>query len=327
MYFFKMFFFPLIILGGIIFIVLQPEAKTIYFFPGFFDYKENSEVVFYGENLSKRCQEKGFELKVTRTLENLKDIHKIVIFDIAGFKVKKLSQYPKDKLVLFLFEPPTTVPKNYKKKYHKYFSKIFTFNDALVDGKKYFKFYYPELRLPLKGQKPFLEKKLVTLIARNKTSNYPSELYTKRQDTIRSFEKIIPKEFDFYGEGWPQSDYASYKGPLKSKDILENYKFLLCYENTQKIDGYITEKIFDAFFYGCVPIYLGSGNIEKYIPKNCFIDKRLFSNDRELIEFLKKIDEKEYGIYLKAINAFLKSSSSFYFTPKYFLKVFDFAIE
>jgi hypothetical protein len=38
------------------------------------------------------------------------------------------------------------------------------------------------------------------------------------------------------------------------KNTLEKYKFSICYENARDIPGYITEKIFDCFFAGCVPI-------------------------------------------------------------------------
>jgi hypothetical protein len=327
MYFLKVIFFSLLIVLGVAVIVFQPAPKTVYFFPGFFDIKDAPEVFFYGENLSQKCREKGFKLKVTRTLKNLKDVHKIIIFDLEGFNKKELSKYHESKLVLFLFEPPTTVPKNFKKKNHKYFSKIFTWDDSLIDGKKYFKFYYPELQVLKKDIKPFSEKKLITMIARNKTSKNINELYSRRIETIRFFEKALPEDFDFYGEGWDQAGFVTYKGRTGSKEILKNYRFVFCYENTQKIQGYITEKIFDSFSFGCVPVYLGAENIGKYIPKNCFIDLREFQNYSELLKFLKNISEEEYEKYLKAIKSFIKSSEAENFSPSHFIKVFDQAIE
>jgi len=41
------------------------------------------------------------------------------------------------------------------------------------------------------------------------------------------------------------------------KPIMEQYKFSIYHENARNIPGYITEKIFDSFFAGCVPVYWG----------------------------------------------------------------------
>ena len=49
---------------------------------------------------------------------------------------------------------------------------------------------------------------------------------------------------------------------------MQHYRFYICYENTEGVEDYITEKIFDCFAAGFVPIYWGASNIEKYIPKN-----------------------------------------------------------
>lgn len=43
------------------------------------------------------------------------------------------------------------------------------------------------------------------------------------------------------------------------REFLKLYKFNLCPENTN-FKGYVTEKIFDAIYSGCIPIYWGSEN-------------------------------------------------------------------
>jgi hypothetical protein len=95
------------------------------------------------------------------------------------------------------------------------------------------------------------------------------------------------------------------------------FKYNICYENTFNINGYITEKIFDCFIAGCVPIYLGAPNISDYIPNNTFIDRRNFNSDYELIQFLKKINEFEYSDYQDNILNFLKSDKAKKFTSSY----------
>ena len=69
--------------------------------------------------------------------------------------------------------------------------------------------------------------------------------------------------------------FPSWKGPIDNKKkVLEQYRFAICYENVQDSPGYITEKIFDCFFAGCIPLYRGASNISDYIPSSCYIDRR-----------------------------------------------------
>ena len=149
------------------------------------------------------------------------------------------------------------------------------------------------------------KKKLCTLIASNKSASHPLELYTERIKAIRWFENNHPEDFDLYGKGWDKHnfqgkflginlarlnrlkfltkllrpDYPSYKGEVKSKKkTYEKYKFSICYENVRDFKGYITEKIFDCFFGGCIPVYWGAQNITDHIPQNTFINKKKFKN-------------------------------------------------
>ena len=72
--------------------------------------------------------------------------------------------------------------------------------------------------------------------------------------------------------------------------------FAFCFENSDSYCGYITEKIFDAFFSGTIPIYFGAPDIQDYIPKNCYIDYRQFHSTDELVKKLKSIVEENYNI-------------------------------
>ena len=46
--------------------------------------------------------------------------------------------------------------------------------------------------------------------------------------------------------------------------IYNRYKFIICFENS-KTPGYVTEKIFNVFLSGSIPIYDGAPNINEYI--------------------------------------------------------------
>lgn len=114
-------------------------------------------------------------------------------------------------------------------------------------------------------------------------------------------------------------NFPSYRGKVDSKkEVLEKYRFAICYENARDIDGYITEKIFDCFFAGCVPIYWGANNIIEHIPKECFIDKREFNSYEKLYEFITNLSDEEYLKYLDAIENYLNSSKADEFRAEYF---------
>jgi len=208
-------------------------------------------------------------------------------------------------------------PDNWDKKYHKYFNKIFTWNDRWVDGEKYIKFYWPN-KIP--ENLNFKKKtKFCTMIVGNKYKSHPLELYKERRKIIRWFEQNHPEDFDLYGIGWNKLYYPSYKGAIRSKkEILEQYKFSICYENVKELEGYITEKIFDSFFAGCVPVYWGASNVTDYIPANTFIDRRKFKDNKELYNYLKNMSDKEYTDYLNAIKKFVESERIYPFSGEYF---------
>ncbi|PKN03728.1 hypothetical protein CVU75_00840 [Candidatus Dependentiae bacterium HGW-Dependentiae-1] len=111
--------------------------------------------------------------------------------------------------------------------------------------------------------------------------------------------------FDLYGTDWGR--YRNYRGFAQNKiDCLKHYKFCFCYENQKNINGYITEKIFNCFQAGCVPIYWGAKNIEFFVPKNCFIAREDFLNQEQLYDFITKMNRQEYEEYLNNIRKYLE---------------------
>jgi alpha(1,3/1,4) fucosyltransferase len=257
-----------------------------------------------------------------------KEVAYLVLWNLCPKFLKyDFSKFPQEKLILFLWEPPSVEPHIYEKKLHQHFSKIFTWDDDLVDNKKYFKFYYPVLQKMREDIPAFEQKKLCTLISSNLHSQHPNELYSKREEVILFFEEMGGDDFEFYGRKWEGCGYKNYKGAIEDKGtVLKNYRFAICYENIKEIRGYVTEKIFDCFACGVVPVYWGASNIEDYVPSSCFIDQRKFSSNEELYAFLKKMPKEEYEGYLERIKNFLQSEKASLFSQENFLKTFDFAI-
>ncbi len=297
------------------------------------DFRDN--FLFFITNLKKRFQQ--VELDISTADINTPVESNVVLQ--AGLNTDPLKNIPKDKYYLLILESPHVDSGLIDTTNHKYFKKIFTWNDDMIDNKKYFKVNYA-FDIPQIIPKKFDGKKLCCTIAGNKSANHPDELYTKRVEFIRWFEKNHLDEFDLYGTKWEQYRFGhsffgkvlnkikplrkknlfpSYKGMVDSKyDTMKNYKFSICYENIKDQNGYITEKIFDSFFAGCVPIYWGAKNVAEHIPKECFIDKREFDSFEEIYEFIKNMDEKTYMNYLDTIEEFLNSSKADQFRAEIF---------
>lgn len=278
----------------------------------------------------------GYDLK-TMDMGNAENADHIIFNEVGYLKdyyEQCVSKELQSKMILIIWEPPVVSPDNYSKEIHANFSKIFTWKDDLVDGKKYLKLHWPQPSysgtIP---DIPFKEKKMLTLIAGNKTSDQPDELYSSRLDSIRYFSSNHPQDFTFYGMGWERntsifnmikemffpSEYRCYGGNIEDKlQTLARFKYCICYENMKNIKGWITEKIFDCFKAGCVPIYWGAENIADYIPDDCFIDRRKFKDHPDLARYISDLGKNEHGKYQDSIRNFLKSVKYIPFTAKAF---------
>ena len=285
--------------------------------------------------LKKRLERNDIDLS-TQDINLLRESQFIVYNEMP--KIKDISVDKNN--YLLIFESKAIRPDNWNIENHKYFKKIFTWNDKFVDNKKYFKINFPN-KIP-SGLDFDLNKKtkLCTMIVANKFKKHPLELYTERIKTFRWFEQNHLTDFDLYGIGWDKyyfkgalsmlnrfefltkllkPKYPSYRGPVKSKKkIYEKYKFAICYENMREISSYITEKIFDCFFAGCVPVYWGAPNVTEYIPADTFIDRRKFNSNKELYNYLKNMPNREYMDYLDAIKNFIESDKIYPFSAEYF---------
>lgn len=216
--------------------------------------------------------------------------------------------YPRENLFLQINEPPTVNSASYDVRYHKFFNRILTWNDSLVDGEVYYKFFIPQYKPKNINWIAAKDKKFLTMIVANKSSKFAQELYSARKDVIEFFEGKKECSFDLYGIGWEKCGYKNYKGRIEKKlATLSQYKFSICFENVKDIPGYITEKIFDCFFAGTVPVYLGADNIKEYIPENTFIDARKFHSKDEMLDYLSQISDAQYESMQKYIFEYLNS--------------------
>ncbi|HEX4839770.1 MAG TPA: glycosyltransferase family 10 [Rhabdochlamydiaceae bacterium] len=272
-----------------------------------------------------------FSLDYPKSIELKPDLRKIIFMNIPHYfyRDNHVAKLPKEKTVLFMWEPEIRLRKMYYPKLHDCFSKIYTWNDDLVDNKKYFKFFYPVLQSMISDVVPFEEKKFCTLVSGHVPNlpkyprKYPQELYSHRVKAIEFFEKVGEEGFEFYGRHWDKNAYKSYRGPVSDKiSVIKNYKFSICYENCRDVPGYISEKIFDCFAAGNVPVYWGPANVTEFIPADCFIDRRKFASLDELYVYLKSMTKQEYQGYLDRIQTYLKSEKAQLFSKEHYEKIF-----
>ncbi|MFM5080742.1 glycosyltransferase family 10 domain-containing protein [Aeromonas veronii] len=253
--------------------------------------------------------------------------------------------------VIVLFETPNIIPSNGNLDKISKAELVFTWNDDLVGRFPNFeKINFPNNIDSNIKHCDFSNRDIVfSIISGNKSICFENEslnLYKERVKVIRWFEKNHPEDFHLYGVGWDSPEasgsilnklirrfYSSflfryfyikpfplYRGAVENKrDIYSRTKFAFCFENVAGYNGYITEKIFDCFSAGCVPIYWGADNINNYIPSNCFIDMRDFNCLGDLYDYLMSIDEIEYDKYQHAINNFIKAERFSQFSSEYFV--------
>ena len=245
---------------------------------------------------------------------NDSNIHKIIIFN-PYFEPELIRTLPKEKLVLFVWEPEV-LPHTFYNDY----AKVYTWDDTLIDNEKFFRFNYPYLMPLQENSIPFDEKKLCVMV----TGHWTKE----RLDIVGFFTSNHPEGLECYGRG-QSIDTPLWKGAIpgfhsgnEKISVLQKYRFCICFENTIGLQGYITEKIFSCFAAGCIPVYWGAGNIESYIPKTCFIDYRDFGSHAELYEFLSTMSVERYQEYCKSIESYLSSEQAQIFSPSYFDTLF-----
>ena len=149
--------------------------------------------VYLGEYLIKKRHKIS-----TIDMDNIENFDAIVFMDFPTFKNKYFKQLVNDgfkNLYLIIFESEITKPDNWNLRNHRYFKKIFTWNDKCVDNKKYIKLNYSS-KIPTDLDFDLNEKKkLCAMIAGHKFKKHPLELYTERIKAIRWFEQRLVEKF------------------------------------------------------------------------------------------------------------------------------------
>lgn len=284
----------------------------------------------------------GIELN-TPDVNQGRDIAFDLFFEGHGFAEGGTPKY------LVALENPNINRLNENRDYCKRFRKVFAWDKRLHDLPNVVQIMVPN-RLEFDPFPSYAERDIFScLINANKAFRepLPTDLYLERLKTIRWYECNAPEHFELYGMGWKKpapafnlwgklkrsvaslrvklygyKPFPSYRGEVRNKSaVLRRSKFAYCYENTIGPDNYITEKIFDSFLSGCVPVYWGAENVLEHIPADCFIDRRHFKNTAEVHRHLLSVTPEQHAIYQVNIANFLRGEQGKRFSTLEFVEI------
>lgn len=229
------------------------------------------------------------------------------------------------------------------------FDVVFTYNDEAVRKYGCVKSNYAfDFSLAKPSRVPFSDRRFAVMISACMKRHIPHNVSYLRLRTLDFYSRNHPDQMDLFGRGWdrgtyvfqdrpeifrfthglsidkllPRKKYPVWRGPCERKsDVLGKYRFNYCYENTDEIPGYITEKVFDALMNGTVPVYLNHPSVDNYIPRDCYVNRKDFANDADLYAFLSGMDERTWHGYLEAGRNFLASDGARQFSIERYCEI------
>lgn len=113
---------------------------------------------------------------------------------------------------------------------------------------------------------------------------------------------------------------------VKNKnEFLSQYKFNLCFENSQGY-GYVTEKIIDAYFSHTIPIYWGSPSVAQDFNPKSFVNVHDFKDFNEAIDYIKYLHTHPNAyldmLYENPLNTI--DGKAYFYQNLSFKKILDF---
>ena len=88
-----------------------------------------------------------------------------------------------------------------------------------------------------------------------------------------------------YNDSTHSGDYYS------NSNLFEQFKFVIAFEN-QEILGYMSEKLINPIFAGCIPVYCGAPDVARFINPRRIINVNDFKNFDDVIDRMIKLDSE-----------------------------------
>ena len=202
---------------------------------------------------------------------------------------------PPENIWMFVQEPYQPGLNDWVKERHQYFGKVFTHLPMDNSGK-----YIPSQtclpwhigrtydELVAEKHPPHKDKLLSAIVG----SSVFLPGHKKRYDFIKK-AKISDIGLDLFGKGIK---------PIQDKlEGLEDYLFSFAIENNSNPDMW-TEKLADCYLTWAMPIYYGCTNLEKYFPKESFIQININSPKTSLESLKEKLSRDFWESSLASIQ-------------------------
>lgn len=251
--------------------------------------------------------------------------------------VELKRQYPHLKAILVLLETSLGAHYTFNPRNHAGFDAIVTYDDRLIDNQRYFpmrtRAYF---RDRIQTGLPFEQRRIACLVGANRKMRHrsgimamkkgwhfswqdwldyvfcPGELITYRSTIGRLCAQYDQGTFDIFGEGWDIHDETRGRclGVPKTSTLsyIGNYRYYFAFENHESEYSLISERIWDSLWADTVPVYRGNKHLDRYVPKECFLDANNFESPKAMLDWLVRSSESDWAKYRKAGRDFINST-------------------
>ncbi|WQW31876.1 fucosyltransferase [Helicobacter pylori] len=183
---------------------------------------------------------------------------------------------------------------------------------ALKKPSHHFKENHPNLCAVVNNESDPLKRGFASFVASNPNAPKRNAFY----DALNSIEPVAG--------GGSVKNTLGYNVKNKN-EFLSQYKFNLCFENTQGY-GYVTEKIIDAYFSHTIPIYWGSPSVAKDFNPKSFVNVCDFKDFDEAIDYIRYLHTHPNAyldmLYENPLNTL--DGKAYFYQNLSFKKILDF---
>jgi hypothetical protein len=230
------------------------------------DFSSNADICFVSVQHEDNSMLKSDEINIFMSVENMAPDER------THYKFKnKFGHYKNKRINTFIHNDISQ-------------NSVVSESEAVVIPTVYFRINYYLNNTVALPRVQFSSKKLCLFISRNGLNENKSNLW----DFLRlQYGDDIHHISSHYSKIESASCYSS----TELLNVFSRYKFIVVMENSHQ-DGYITEKIFNVFQSGSIPIYDGAPDIEHFIHPGSFLS----FDDDDIIDKMRRLkdNEKEY---------------------------------
>ena len=95
-------------------------------------------------------------------------------------------------------------------------------------------------------------------------------------------------------------EMSQYGTHVENKNKFTEFKFVIAFEN-KAIEGYVSEKLINPIFAGCIPVYCGAPDVAKYINPKRIINVNDFSSDEEVFNRMLEINN-DHNLFMQIVS-------------------------